>query len=266
MKAKLNSLKLERWGLPIVLSSLLLLVLFTQPIFAQTRVLEDFESGYTLGSNIGSHADWFDATKGCVVTAGIGVDGSNGLAPANNIITWTAHPFNWTDPDFQGITVQMDFQTDASGHFDDDRIGWMIRDDDRDSTYFFGVQLDPGGGDYNIEGYWDGVSADDKRPSIVDLPSLSADTWYRFRAEITKLTDYSASIFVMLTELDDSGIPVEVVASGFIDDTSLLGDDKPSEKYFTNPIWPAYKNFDKTTGAADNAYVRMITEKQAQVQ
>ena len=162
---------------------------------------ENFDT-YTPGSTIGSYDDWFDGGNGPVVTAGNGVDDSVGLAAGNNIFTWVAHPFDWNAADFQGINVQMDFQTDGSGHLDDDRIGWMITDNSVSSSNIFGVQLDPGESGYNIEGYWDGVSSDDRRPSIVDLPTLSNSTWYRFRAEITKLTATSARIDVTLTELD----------------------------------------------------------------
>lgn len=257
MISKFYLLKLKRWGLSIVLMSLLL-VLFAQPIFAQTHI-EDFDSGFTPGVTLNEHPDWFsdDAT---FIEEGIGVGGTDGLAPSDNIIVWTAHPFDWTDEDFQGITVQMDFQTDTNGYFDDDRIGWFISDTDIGSSNILGLQLDPGGdgtSGYNIEGYWDGVSADDKRPSIVNLPELDAETWYRFRGEITKLTDNSASIIVTLIELDEYGDSLEVVATGSIDNTSLLGDDEPGEKYFTGPIWPAYKNYEGVAGASDNAYAEI---------
>ena len=60
---------------------------------------------------------------------------------------------------------------------------------------------------YEIEGYWDGVNVADKRPHFVDLPALGANTFYRFRAEFTKLTATSARIDVSLTELDRPAIP-----------------------------------------------------------
>ena len=258
MISKFYLLKLKRLVLSIVLMSLLL-VLFAQPIFAQTYV-EDFDAGFTPGVTLNEHPDWF-SDEATFIEEDIGVGGTDGLAPSDNIIVWTAHPFDWTDEEFEGITVQMDFQTDASGVFDDDRIGWFISDTDIGSSNILGLQLDPGGdgtSGNNIEGYWDGVSEADKRPSIVNLPELDAETWYRFQGEITKLTDNSASITVTLTELDEDGDPVVVVATGSIDNTSLLGDDEPNEKYFTGPIWPGYKNYDAIEGAADNAYA-MIT-------
>jgi len=224
-----------------------------------TLVCEDFESGFTPGERIGTHADWYDGGNGPVVTDTNGVAGSVGLAAADSIYTWTAHPFDWNDPDFQGVTLQQDFQTDGSGHLDDDRIGWMTTDSSTSSSNIFGLQLDPGGSGYNIEGYWDGISDADRRPHIVDLPALSANTWYRFQAEITKLSATSASIDVTLTELDGSGDPAGVVASGSIADTSALGDDAPNSKYFTGTIWPAYKNYTTAGAPADNACHEVVT-------
>jgi hypothetical protein len=230
-------------------------------------VLEDFEAGFTLGQTIGAHPDWFDGGSGPDVTAGYGVAGSAGLAAASAIFTWTAHPFDWNDPNFVGIILQMDFQTDGSGHFDDDRVGWMIRDDTNSSDYIFGVQMDPGGSGpsgYNIEAYWDGDSFGDNggRTSIVDLPVLSANAWYRLRAEITRLTATSASIGVTLTELDAGGDPGAVVASGSLPDTDLVpgtaGNEIPNPAYFTGPMWPAYKNYTTAPAPADNAYFEIV--------
>ncbi len=216
---------------------------------------EGFESGYTLGAELRTHADWFyeEGNSGPSVEAGIGVAGSQGLTSGDRIFTWVAHPFDWNDPDFAGIDVQMDFETSSTGGFDDDRLGWMISNTDDSSSNIFGVQLDPGGADLNIEGYWDGVTSDDRRPHIVDLPPLSSSTWYRFRVEVTKLTATSAGISVSLTELDAGGNPVSTIATGSITDTSLMGDDAPNSKYFTAAcLWPGYKNYTGATGDADN--------------
>ena len=101
-----------------------------------------FDTGYTLGQVVGAHADWFDAGAGPVVTSGNGLAGSVGLASANDIFTWTARPFNWNSSEVAGVNLQMDFQTDGSGDFDDDRMGWIITNTSVDSTNFFGVQLD----------------------------------------------------------------------------------------------------------------------------
>ncbi len=222
-------------------------------------ICESFESGYSLGSTVGAHANWYDGGSGPVVTSGAGVSSSVGLAPASAIFTWTAHPFDWNDADFTGVMVQMDFQTDGSGHLDDDRIGWMITNNSTSSSNIFGLQCDPGGSGYCIEGYWDGVTAD-KRPHIVDLPALSANAWYRFRAVITKLTATSASIDVILITLNSSGDSVGVAASGSIANTATLGDDEPNAKYFTAAtIWPAFKNYTSAGANADNACFEVFT-------
>ncbi|MGB2809711.1 MAG: Ig-like domain-containing protein, partial [Sedimentisphaerales bacterium] len=219
---------------------------------AQTHT-EDFESGYNLDQTIGTHLDWYDGGAGPTVTSGIGVAGLVGLSPANNIFNWTAHSFSWNE--VIKVIIGMDFQTDGSGHFDDDRIGWTINSGNVDSANFFGVQMDPGGSGYNIEGYWDGVSAADRRPSIANLPTLSANAWYRFQVEITKLPDTSASIDVELWSLDSSGnLDTLVVSESITTDTGTLGDDAPNSKYFTSGLCPAYKNYNALEGAADNAY------------
>ena len=232
-------------------------------------VCEDFESGFTLGDTVGAHSDWFDGGEGPVVNAGIGVNTSIGLTSGNKAFTWTAHPFDWSAGGFLGCNVQLDFQTDSEGNFDDDRIGWSISDTDVSSDWIFGVQMDPGGGGAggNIEAYWDGDAFGDNggRSSIVDLPALSGDTWYRFRADFTKLTATATRIDVTLRELDTAGDEVGLVASGTIPDTDLLpntsGEEIPNPGYFTaTSMWPVYKNFDNVDGAADNACFELILE------
>ena len=232
-----------------------------------TMICESFDA-YTPGSTIGTYPDWFDGGSGPVVTSGIGVASSIGLSSANPIFTWTAQPFDWMAPDFVGVNLQADFQTDGSGHFDDDRVGWMITDSSNGSDNIFGIQLDPGGSGpsgYNIEAYWDGDSFGDDggRTSIANLPALSPNAWYRLRAEVVKLTDTSAMVTASLTELDGSGNPGAVVASGSIADTALLpgttGNEAPNPGYFTGPIWPAYKNYNNISGAFDNPCYEVVT-------
>ena len=124
-------------------------------------ICEDFESGFIIGQPVGANADWFDNGSGPVVTSGIGLGGSIGLAPGSSITTWIGQPFDFTAPDFYGVVFQMDFQTSPTGTYDDDRIGWMIADDNSSSDNIFGIQLDPGGSGQNIECYWDGDTAGD---------------------------------------------------------------------------------------------------------
>jgi hypothetical protein len=226
-------------------------------------VCEDFESGFTLGQPVGTHAEWFDSGTGPAVTAGNGLVGSNGLAPGSSIFTWTEHPFNWNDPGFESITFDMDYQTNASGQFDDDRMGWMTRDADASSAYFFGVQLDHSDG--GIVTYWrknidDSSEASRVQTPIVTLSSLSANTWYRLQTTITKLTDTSARIDVSLVRLDTSGNPTGTAYTGTLDDTSLWADGVPDLRYFTaTSMWPAYKNHNAITGAADNVCFDIVS-------
>ena len=56
------------------------------------------------------------------------------------------------------------------------------------------------------------------------------NTWYRFEATITKLTDTSARIDVSLVELDGSGNPTGTPYTGTVDDTSTWPDGVPADK------------------------------------
>ena len=119
--------------------------------------------------------------------------------------------------------------------------------------------MDPGGTGYNIEAYWQNTSSADYRGTIANLPALTANAWYRFRMEITKLTATSVGIDVSLTALDTAGTPGAVVASGSIADTSALGTNAPNAKYFSAPtMWPAYKNYTAAPAPADNAYFEIV--------
>ena len=181
-------------------------------------ICESFDS-FTPGSTIGTYTGWYDGGAGPIVTAGVGVASSIGLAAANNIFNWTANPFNWNATDFQKVALQGDFQTSGSGTFDDDRLSWTINGTSTSSNNQFGVQLDPTG----IVTYWSNVIGGSKiYDVIVPLSGLSASAWYRFRAEITKLTATSAQIDVSLVLLDASGNPTGTPITGSIADTSAL--------------------------------------------
>ena len=221
-----------------------------------TLTCEDYESGFTISQTVGSHADWFDNGGGPVVTAGAGVNSSVGLAAANNIFTWSSEGFDWNDPDFESVVLEMDFESNTTGTgdvFNDDRVGWMIFDDDIGSDHIFGIQFDDS--DNKIEGYWDGITGADKRPLITTW-SPKRETWYRLWVKVSRLTATSARIDVTVHELAGDGtVAVADVAGGTIADTDLLGDDVPATKYFTaSTIWPGYKNYNGSSdGAADNA-------------
>lgn len=224
---------------------------------------ETFDSGFT-GAPVGSHADWGPDGAGPTATAGSGVAGSVGLPSNNLIFTWTAHPFDWSTDVAVGdaVVVQMDFQTDGSGRFDDDRVGWMIGMPTTSSSNIMSVQMDPGGAGasgYNIEAYWDGVGGADKRNSITDLPVLSNETWYRLMATFTKTAVANEPIIgVDLQLLDAAGNPTGSVANGTLDTSTLAEGDRPNAKYFSGTVYPSYKNYNH--GFADNASFEIVPE------
>ena len=221
---------------------------------------ESFDS-FTAGSKIGTYPGWYDGGAGPVVTGGIGLTSSVGLTPASNIFNWTANPFDWNAEDFSSITFSMDYQTDSSGQFDDDRMGWIVSDTSTSSADQFGVQLDSSDG--GIVTYWrleDGTTR--IQTPIVEFTTLSSSTWYRLEATFTKLTPLSAKIDVVLTELDASGNPTGTPITGTLPDTSAWSDGAPAARYFNaSSMWPSYKNHDGTTGAADNVCFDISTGK-----
>jgi len=233
---------------------------------AGTAVTEDFETGYTDGEPLRVHADWFFAdgndSPTCEHDAGIG--GKFGVSKGERAFTWVAKSLNFNDEGFTSVTVGGDWQTDTDGKLDDDRAGWSISNESDSSDNIFGVQMDPGGkgeSGLNIEAYWDGdeFGDDGGRTSIVDLPKLKADTWYRLRAKFARLSDTSVKIDVTFVELDASGEPTGEVTKGTIADTSKLpnteGDEIPNAGYFTpTTVWPVLKNYQGLDGGFDNAY------------
>jgi hypothetical protein len=117
----------------------------------------------------------------------------------------------------------------------------------------------------NIEAHWDGDTFGDNggRTSIVSLPPLATNSWYRLRATFTKISPTSARIAVSLRTLNSSGSEGEVVASGSILNTSLLPNtaenEIPNSGYFTAALmWTAFKNHNGTLGDADNAYFEIV--------
>lgn len=225
-------------------------------------VCESFNS-YAPGSRIGSYAGWYDggaSVPGPVVTAGNGVAGSIGLAPAASVFHWTAHPFNWNAADFQSVSLQMDYRTDANGAFDDDRLAWTIASANVESANQFGVQLDSADG--GITTYWRNSSDVRVQTPIVALPALAVNTWYRLSAVITRLTATSAKIDVSFVQLDAGGNPTGPVTAGSVPDTSQWAAGAPNVSYFTaTSMWPSYKNHNATPGAApaDNTCYQVAT-------
>ena len=222
-----------------------------------TLVCENFNA-FTPGSTIGSYTGWYDAAGGPIVTAGNGVASSVGLAAATSIYNWTAHSFNWNDSAFQSVVLQQDFKTDGSGNFDDDRLSWTVNGASNSSNNQFGVQLDhPNGG---IVTYWSNTIGGSKINDVI-VPLTAGGTsgtqpnaWYRFTAEITKLTATSAKIDVNLVRLDASGNPTGTPITGSIANTSALASGHtPAAGYFTaTSMVPSYKNYTAASAPADN--------------
>lgn len=243
--------------------------------FAGTATTEDFETGYTDGEPLRVHADWFFEEKNedptCEDDAGLG--GTWGVAPGDRAFTWVAKSFDFNDPDLVSVTVGGDWQTDADGKLDDDRAGWSISNTADSSDNIFGVQMDPGGeaeGGLSIECYWDGETFGDDgcRKSIVALPELKPETWYRLRAKFTKLSANSAKIEVTFVELDEAGEPTGEALEGSVADTSALSGEEneatPNPGYFTpTTVWPVFKNYRNCEGGFDNAYFEIEKKGEA---
>ncbi|HWR26852.1 MAG TPA: PA14 domain-containing protein, partial [Candidatus Thermoplasmatota archaeon] len=224
---------------------------------SQGGILETFNTGFTTGQTVGAHADWYDGGSGPVITAGNGVGGSIGLAPSGTIFTWEAHPFNWNDPDFIGVNLRMDFESSSTGKFDDDRIGWATSVTGTGSEIQFGVQLDDTDG--GIVTFWRNSADARVQQPITTYSGITSNTYYRLRANITKLTATAAKIDVSLTKLDGSGNEIGVVASGSVANTSSYGSNAPATRYFTvTSMWPTFKSYSTEPGDADNAYYELI--------
>ena len=221
-------------------------------------ICESFDAGWTDGAKI-DNTDWY-SNNGPTIEQNEGVAASWGISPSGNIFIWRSKSFSWADPSFESATFQLDFETDGSAQFDDDRVGWQTTNSNVGSDYIFGVQLDNAGGHLRIDGYWDHVAGDDAgRPEIASLDGLlAANSWYRLEAVFTKLTATSAKIDAELWALDASGAPVSLTASGSIADTSALGSTAPNASpalaYFTTAtLYPAFKNHSGAAANADNA-------------
>ena len=114
--------------------------------------------------------------------------------------------------------------------------------------------------DGGIVTYWRNSSGTRIQTPITALPTLTANTWYRFQMDVTKLTATSAKIDVSLVRLDASGNPTGTPYTGTVPDTSTWSGGAPHTSYFTaTTLWPAYKNHNAITGAADNACYEAIT-------
>jgi len=225
---------------------------------AVTTFTEDFDT-FTVGMGVGDNAAWWSGsdtggTAGPDIEATGGVGDSQCWGTSGTPAYWTAHTFDWSGADFNSYTVGADFKTDGSGNFDDSRVGFTYDNASTSSSRVMSIQMDPGDSGQNIEGYYDGVGADDKRTPIVDLPALSADTWYRLEATFVKTGVSNEPIInVKLESIDQTtGAVTGTVVTSSLDMSTLPAGDRPHPKYFTSGLNPSYKNY-ASTNKLDNA-------------
>jgi len=214
----------------------------------------------TLGTRIGLVPGWADSGSGPSVVAS-GLAGTQGLGTGSSIFNWSAHPFLWTNPALNLVTFQMDFQANASGTFDDDRLAWMTQNSPANSEYNFGIQLDPDTDGtacptgQNIETYWRNPAfstSNRVETTIACLPALAANGWYRAQLLVTKLTNASARLDVTLTALDGSGNP-GAWSPPEQWRTPVRGRRLAPAAYFSpsgtsTALYPSYKNYNATVG------------------
>lgn len=199
---------------------------------------------------------------------------SRGLGEAQRNFHWVAHPFEWKDPTVGGVITQIDLQTPGIGDqyfpWRQDSTGWTIDGSSLDSADFFQVTMErrqemvaPYHRYGQILTKWRNADSGTMKESLIleyDADVLLEQlSWYRLRAEFTKLTNSSAQVDVSLSGWDTNGDPVEI-ASGTIPDTSLLGIYAPHPDLFAPSVmYPTYKTYDNGAGAkADNVYFEII--------
>ena len=203
---------------------------------------------------------------GPLVVAGAGVNSTNGLGVSGNIFNWLGQPFSWVNdvPLNWTVRVAMDFETEASGSWmlDDDRVGWN-KTSGTSSSEQFAVQVDnPDGG---LVTYWRTAGGGQVKQLLNPLTGIQFDTWYRLTVDFTKLSNSSAKLDALVTELDASGNPTANTWAGSIADTSTMvgyggAANAPNPAYFSTAVlYPTYKNY---TGAAnvDNAAFGIVPE------
>jgi hypothetical protein len=180
---------------------------------------------------------------------GGGVNGTAGLGAGSPIFNWKGQPFQWSAlVNGAKVAMSLDFQSSATGKFDDDRVGWTIdADSPGGSADQLALQLDN-----TTEGgmviYWNST-----RTQLNALSGIKNSTWYRFNVEFTRLGITNASIVGTLAELDDSGNPTGTPYVGTVADTATFA-NPPAPARFTSAFqWPSFKNYNADEGIADNA-------------
>lgn len=212
---------------------------------AVTETFDAYANGTALTA-VGGGGVWTIGSN--TVTDAGGVAGSKGLSNANPIFNWKGQAFQWSTLAVgTKLTMALDFQTSATGKFDDDRVGWTITPDASTSTGSqMALQLD-NTTEAGMVVYWNST-----RTQLNALSSIKTSTWYRFVVEFTKLTATSAGIVGTLTELDASGTPTGTPYVGTVADTSTFS-NPPATTLFGGSQCPSFKNYSGAAGNADNA-------------
>ncbi len=245
---------------------------------------DDFES-YTAFTRLGDQPDWSTTEGDTTVKGANGVGGSQGLSPGSNYFVWSAgdgsiNGFNWTASsgsppdgilelaDGDALVISMDFLFGVGTQgFERESVGFTIFPNIPDSIYYFSISLDDiddiPGSNYGIEASWFTMNGTNPVTTIASIPNPTVGAWYRLRAEFSKLTETSLSIYAQVWLLDDNGNKVSLFASGSIADTSVFGNDGPHEAYCWSrdtgiSLWPAFMNSQGYHGGADNAYFGII--------
>ena len=223
---------------------------------------DTFDS-YPDGTRVADLPDWYAGDSSSEVQS-IGIGGSQGFTPDSTVFTWSAgdgsiNGFNWSDLETgDAVVLSMDFEfTDG---FEDDAVGWIIGPDSTMLRDYFRVRLwriGLLGNRYGIEGYWYKAESETGYATVTIAEvsdTLTTGSWYRLRAEFTRLTATSVSIDAEVWLLDAAGAEMRKIAVGSIADTSALGSKAPHTKFFKNNVWPAFRNDAGNDGACDNAY------------
>jgi hypothetical protein len=237
---------------PLCLATLLLAPFgaFTCLAVTVTETFDSYADG-TVITNIGGGGVWTIGTN--TVVSGGGVNGTDGLSTGSPIFNWKEQLFQWSTLVVgTKVAMSLDFQSSATGKFDDDRVGWTIdADNSGSSTHQLALQLD------NVDEtgmvvYWNAT-----RTQLNALAGIKNSTWYRFKVEFTKLGATNASIVGTLTELDATGHPTGTPYVGTVANTATFVNPPEAARFTSSFQWPSFKNLNAADGNADNATFTM---------
>ena len=229
---------------------------------------DNFDS-YVAGSAVHGQGGWSQSNGGSGTNdyrtvGGGGAGGTNGInnCPSGSYqLNWTDYAWSWADLAVGDKAIaKMDFQTDSSGNFDDDRIGWVMTSNADSSSYHFGVQLDRSDAGGGLVTYFRTMTGSNIKNLLIAKATLgaTANSWYREELYVTKLTDTlgpnGAQLDVYFSALDASGnvVGTPLTATTTIDTSIYRG--------FSTSVYPMFKNYNAIGGNADNAYFQVTPE------